>query len=130
MDGELWMLYATALTSLITIVTMLVMSIIVLATMQKGIRKIYDLFSFLHKESEQRIGKANTIVTQCTATIERAAIASERCSEAAERSVRLAEKIENDCLKEIEELKKERNLLLAKKDNSTPKVEYTTHNYR
>lgn len=130
MDGELWMLYATALTSLITIVTMLVMSIIILRTMEKGIKKVYDLFSFLHKESEQRIGKANTIVTQCTTTIERAAVSSEHCATAAATSVRLAEKIEQDCLKEIDELKKERNLLLAKKDNSTPKVEYTTHNYR
>lgn len=129
METEMWLLYATALVSLIAIVTMLILSIVVLRTMEKGIKKVYDLFSFLHKESEQRIGKANTMVSQCTSAIEKAAVASEHCAAAADSSVQLADRIENDCIKEIDELKKERNRLLAENKNA-PKVEYTTHNYR
>lgn len=130
METELWLLYATAATSLIAIVAMLIMSVVVLSAMNRGIRKVYDLFSFLHKESEQRIGKANTMVAQCTSAIERAAVASEHCATAADNTVHLAEKLENICLKEIDDLKQERNRLLAEKNGSSPKVEYTTHNYR
>lgn len=124
--NEQWLLYATAALSIVAILTTLIMSCMVLVSMQKGIKKVYNLFSFLHKESEQRIGKANTMVSQCTSAIEKAAVASEHCAAAAERSTKLADRIEHDCLKEIADLKTERNRLLA--ENAGPK--YTTNNYR
>lgn len=123
---EQWLLYATALLSIFSMLTTLILSIIVLVAMKKGIKQVYDLFSFLHRESEQRIGKANIIVQQCTSAIERAAVSSEHCATAADRSVQLADRIENDCLKEIADLKNERNRLLAEKKGSA--VDIKTYN--
>lgn len=123
--SEQWLLYATAALSIVAIVTTLIMSIVVLVAMKKGISKVYELFSFLHKESEQRIGKANLMVSQCTTAIEKAAVASEHCASSAESSVRLAEKLENDCLKEITDLKAERNRLIAEKSKG---IEFKTYN--
>lgn len=123
--NEQWLLYATAILSIVAILTTLIMSIVVLSTMQKGIRKVYELFSFLHKESEQRIGKADMVAHEHMVVLEKATIAAEHSAITTERIIDLADRLEKDTLKEIADLKAERNRLAAEKSKG---IEFKTYN--
>lgn len=76
---------------------------------RKHIRRIYDLFSFLQKSSEERIGRANNIVEQCTSSIQHAAVASEHCAKVAEQMAAITQGIAHEHNQQVEELRHDKN---------------------
>lgn len=138
MINEEVLLYMTAFLAIGAIVTILVMGIIVIRTMQKGVTKIYELFAILHKESETRIGNANMIVTQCSTSIEKAAVASSKCADAAEECSKasvcmmdMVKQIDSRYSNYIDKLREEKKQLEDKLANSQDvKVvpQYVTNN--
>lgn len=148
MVSETTLLYVTAIIAIAAMITMLVMNIIVVRSMGKaidkmeqGVKKVYELFSFLHKESEERIGRANVMVTQCTSGIEKAALASQGCTDAAKECAQASQKmlilinnIDNRYSSYVDKLREEK----ARLENELEKEraadrhsgpQYVTHNH-
>lgn len=108
---------------------------------RKHVRRIYDLFAFLQKSSEERIGKANAMVESCTKAIQQAAIASEHCARAAEQMASITSDIAKENSKQIEELRQDKNhmfeqmtamtaqLAAYQTQTNKPEVKYETHNH-
>lgn len=108
---------------------------------RKHVRRIYDLFAFLQKSSEERIGKANAMVESCTSAIQHAAVASEHCARTAEQMAAITSDIAKDHSKQIEELRQDKNHMFEQmtaltaqvsayqSQNNKPEVKYETHNH-
>ena len=128
--NELWLLYATAFMSIATLMIVAISTIITNHRHQAGVQKIYDLFGYLYKASEERIGKANNMVEQCTHAIERAAIASEHCAAASNSLISLSK----DILVEKQEQDRAFQAIVAQNGAlhqaaTAPKTTYETHNH-